>query len=106
VTYDAEGRMVRKDWADGNWETFSPFSCFGTVGSCPYRYRNSDGGNQKIASTTVKDGKGFFVTAGPVDGGSYPDEYFEIGIFGVMTKNKASNYSARLTGMKNCGLEN
>ena len=105
MTYDAKGRMVRKDWADGNWETFAPFSCFGTLGTCSYQYRNSDGADQKIASETVKKGKGFNVTAGPVDGAPYPDEYFEIGAFGLMTKNKASNYSARLTEMKDCGLE-
>ncbi len=105
MTYDAKGRMARKDWADGNWESFSPFSCFDTVGSCTYRYRNSDGGNQKIASKTEKDGKGFHVAAGPVDGEPYPDEYFETGAFGLLTKSKAANYSARLTGMTNCGLE-
>jgi YD repeat-containing protein len=105
MTYDAKGRMVRKDWADGNWETFTPFSCFDTLGSCSYRYRNSDGANQKIVSETVKNGKGFNVAAGPDDGAPYPDEYFEIGPFGIMTKNKASNYSSRLTEMQNCGLE-
>lgn len=105
MTYDAKGRMVRKDWADGNWETFTPFSCFDTLGSCTYRYRNSDGADQKIASETVTKGKGFRVMAGPVDGAPYADEYFEIGAFGLMTKNKASTYSARLIEIKNCGLE-
>jgi YD repeat-containing protein len=104
TTYDAEGRMIRKDWADGNWETFSPYSCFDTAGSCTYRYRNSDGADQKIASKSVAKGKGFAVKAGPVGGSPYPDEYFETGDFGVMVKNKASNYSARLIGMKDCGL--
>lgn len=102
TTYDGEGRMVRKDWADGNWETFSPYSCFATVGSCTYRYKNSDGASQKIASKTVAKGKGFQVKAGPVGGDPYPVEYFETGSFGLMTRNKASNYSAKLVDMKNC----
>jgi YD repeat-containing protein len=104
TTYDGEGRMVRKDWADGNWETFSPYSCFDAKGSCTYRYKNSDGASQKIASKTVASGEGFAVRAGPVGGERYPDEYFETGAFGLMTRNKASNYSARMTGMKNCGV--
>ncbi len=105
MSYDAKGRMVRKDWADGNWETFTPFSCFDTLGSCTYRYRNSDGADQKIASETVKKGKGFHVMAGPVDGAPYADEYYETGAFGLMTKTKAATYSARLIEIKNCGLE-
>lgn len=104
TTYDAKGRMVRKDWADGNWETFSPYSCFGEQGSCAYRYRNSSGADQKIASSTAASGKGFAVRAGPVGGERYPDEYFETGDFGLMTKNKAANYSARMIEMKNCDL--
>jgi YD repeat-containing protein len=105
TTYDGKGRLIRKDWSDGNWETFSPYSCFTEEGSCTYRYRNSSGADQKIASKTVASGKGFAVRAGPVGGERYPDEYFETGALGVMTRNKAENYSARLIEMKNCDLE-
>lgn len=100
--YDAKGRLVRKVWADGNWEKFAPYSCFDSLGSCTYRYTNSGGADQKIASKTVAKGKGFAVKAGPTGGTAYPDEYFEVGAFGVMTKNKASNYSARLIALTNC----
>jgi YD repeat-containing protein len=102
MSYDGKGRMIRKDWADGNWESFTPYSCFAEAGDCTYRYRNSSGGDQKIASKTVAKGKGFAVKAGPVGGERYPDEYYETGAFGLMTKNKASNYSAKLIEMKNC----
>jgi YD repeat-containing protein len=105
TTYTAEGRMVRKDWANGKWETFSPYSCFAEAGSCTYRYRNADGADFKVASKTVGQGKGFRVKAGPVGGNAYPDEYFETGSFGIMVKNKASNYSAQLIEMKNCDLD-
>lgn len=102
MTYDAQGRMIRKDWSDGNWETFSPYSCFDIVGSCIYRYRNSSGADQKIVSETIAKGAGFQVRAGPVDGPPYPVEYFETGSFGLMLRNKASNYSARLVEIRNC----
>lgn len=100
--FDAKGRLVRKIWADGNWEKFTPYSCFSIPGSCTYRYTNSSGADQKIASKTVAKGKGFAVVAGPVGGDAYPDEYFETGAFGLMTLNKASNYSAKLVEMTNC----
>lgn len=103
MVYDSKGRMVRKDWADGNWESFTPYSCFTETGACTYRYKNSDGADQKIASKTKAKGKGFAVKAGPVGGAAYPDEYFETGDYGLMTKNKGEGYSAKLVEMLNCG---
>lgn len=102
VTYDAKGRMIRKDWADGNWETFTPYSCFAEEGSCTYRYRNSSGGDQKIRSRTVASGKGFVVEAGPVGEARYNDEYIEIATLGLMVLSKSPNYSTALIGMKDC----
>ena len=105
VLYDKKGRMVRKDWADGNWETFTPYSCFSEPGNCTYRYKTSDGTSQKIASKTKKQGKGYLVKAGPVGGPVYNDDYFEVGAFGLMTKQKSENYASRLTAMENCKPE-
>ncbi|AZL59006.1 hypothetical protein EI545_09245 [Tabrizicola piscis] len=102
MLYDKRGRMVRKDWADGNWETFTPYSCYSEPGNCTYRYKNSDGVSQKIASETQKQGKGYLVKAGPVGGKAYNDDYFEIGAFGLKTKQKSENYASRLTAMDNC----
>jgi YD repeat-containing protein len=103
VTYDAKGRMTRKDWADGNWETFTPYSCFAEEGSCTYRYRNSSGGDQQIKSRTTASGEGFVVQAGPVGEARYNDEYIEIGAFGMMTVSRSRNYTTELIGMENCG---
>lgn len=102
--FNRKGRLVRKDWQNGKWEEFSPFSCFDSKGSCTYVYTNADGFTQRIASETRATGKGFSVKAGPVGGAPYPDEYFEVGDFGLMTKNKSSNYSARLVNVNNCGI--
>jgi hypothetical protein len=102
--FDKKGRLVRKDWAHGKWEKFAPYSCFDIEGGCSYVYSNADGVRQEIASKTTTSGKGFRVTAGPVGGAPYPDEYFELGQFGLMTKNKSANYSARLVKVENCGL--
>jgi hypothetical protein len=102
--YDKEGRLVKKDWANGKWEQFSPFSCFDIQGLCTYTYSNADGVKQKISSETKVSGKGFKVSAGPVDGPPYPEEYFELGQFGLVTRNKSSNYSARIVSFKDCDL--
>ncbi len=103
MTYDAKGRLVRKDWANGKWETFTPHSCFQTNSSCTYRYRNADGADQKIGNSTIRNGKGFMVTAGPVGGAPFNDDYFEINGLGLMTRNKSANYSSRLIALNTCG---
>jgi hypothetical protein len=100
--YDKKGRLVRKVWANGKWEKFAPFSCFDSVGSCTYKYSNADGVSQQIHSETTRKGKVFVVAAGPEDGKPYPDEYFELGAFGLMAKNSASNYSAKLIKLEGC----
>jgi YD repeat-containing protein len=105
MTYDSKGRMTRKDWADGNWETFTPYSCFSIEGNCTYRYRNSSGADQTIESTTTASGKGFVVVAGPVGEARYNDDYFETGSFGLMTVNRSANYSNQLIELRNCDLQ-
>jgi hypothetical protein len=103
VYFDHKGRMVQKTWASGKWEKFAPYSCFGGPGRCSYRYTNADGADQVIDSRTTRQGKGRKVVAGPRGEDGYPDEYFETGAFGVMTVNRATNYSARVTGFEGCG---
>lgn len=102
--YDRNGRLIKKEWANGKWEKFSPYSCYDSQGVCTYIYSNADGARQKIFSETTVSGKGFKASAGPVGGSPYPDEYFELGQFGLMTRNRASNYSARMISLKNCDL--
>lgn len=99
-------RRRRQDAAEGlgEWESFSPYSCFAEAGKCTYRYRNADGADFKVASKTVAQGKGFRVDAGPVGGQPYPDEYFEVGSFGLVTKNKGDGYSASLIKIKKCAV--
>jgi hypothetical protein len=100
--FDRKGRLVRKDWAGGKWEKFEPYSCFGTLGQCTYRYSNADGADQTILNDTRQKGVGYVVVAAPKGEPPYPDEYFETGPYGLMTKNRASNYSAELIRLENC----
>lgn len=102
TTFDKKGRMIRKDWAVGKWETFKPFSCFSTLGMCSYSYTNGDGNDFIIDNTVTKQGKGFKVVAGPRGGTPYSDDYYQLGRFNLQVMHKNDNYSDKLIGFSNC----
>jgi YD repeat-containing protein len=102
MTYNAKGWMVRKDWADGHWESFTPYSCFSGPGRCTYRYRNAHGEDLQIISETRASGQGFVVRAARVGSDPYPDDYFELGPFGLMVVNRGNGYSVEVTDLLNC----
>ena len=56
TTYSRDGLMLRKDWATGQWETFSPFSCLNVPGQCRYTYRNIDGAELEYEGTNTRQG--------------------------------------------------
>ncbi len=103
LEFDSKGRLIKKKWSGGATETFAPYSCFSEVGECEYSYQNSDGQSMVIWNRVSKKGKGYKVNSGPKDQKPFNDEYFELGPFNIMTKNKSSNYSAKTTGFENCG---
>ena len=102
--FNDQGRMTERVWADGKWERFSPYSCFGELGACRYIYTNGDGARMVMLNTTTKSGQGYRVK-GRVEGGdSYPTEYFTLGPFNLAVTNKASNYWAETGTFQNCDL--
>jgi hypothetical protein len=56
-TFSRDGLLLRKDWADGNWETFSPASCLPVPGACRYTYRNIDGAKLEYRGKNTVDGR-------------------------------------------------
>ena len=69
-TYSSDGLLLRKDWAGGEWETFSPASCINVPGQCSYTYRNGDGAKLKYVGENTAKGdlivnKGGFVGDAP-----------------------------------------
>ena len=103
IDYNAEGLMVRRNWADGRWERFEPFSCFTVPGKCSYTYGNGAGDKFKIDSEVRSAGKGFTSSARPRGGSAYPVEEFTVGPFGMATSTRSANSSSRITGFKDCG---
>lgn len=100
-SYDTEGRLVRSDWTNGDWETFSPFDCTGVSGNCTFRYISSLGYDITFKTKAVPMGNGFSVKTVSVEGGPAPDGYFQTGRFGLLTELRGK-VSSRLIGMKNC----
>ncbi|NBE06092.1 hypothetical protein [Paragemmobacter ruber] len=104
IRYNKRGWMTERVWADGKWERFSPYSCFGELGKCSSTYTNADGVRLEMVNTTTKAGNTYTVEGRVKDGDVYPTEYFTLGPFNVTTMNKSSNYWAETKNFYNCGL--
>ena len=100
--FDATGRMVERVWANGKWERFRPYSCFDEVGTCTYTFTNADGVRTRIVNRTARNGEGYQVRAKPEGGPEYPPETFTLGPYGLMTSNRSTGYSARITAFAGC----
>jgi YD repeat-containing protein len=103
VDYNADGLMVRRNWADGRWEQFEPFSCFTVPGKCNYTYRNGAGDDVRIDSFVRTKASGFTSDARPRGGDAYPTESFTLGPFGLPTSSRSANYSTKIIGFEGCG---
>jgi hypothetical protein len=103
IDYNAEGLMVRRNWADGRRERFEPFSCFTVPGTCSYTYLNGAGEQFKIDSEVKRGANGFTSAARPRGGSVYPVEQFTLGAFGLVTSTRSANYSTRITKFSGCG---
>lgn len=105
MLFDAAGNLVARDWGQGKWERFEPYSCFDVIGSCTYTYSNADGVRNVILNKTRKSADGYTVKARIKGGAAFPDERIEIGPFGLVVKSRASNYSAEIVSFQGCGDE-
>lgn len=103
VDYNADGLMVRRNWADGRWEQFEPFSCFTVPGKCSYTYSNGAGERVTIDSEVKASAGGFISAARPRGGRAYPAESFSLGAFGLMTSSRSPKYWTKVTRFVGCG---
>ncbi len=103
TTFDAKGRMTRKDWAEGKWETFTPYSCFDLPGECRYRYRNGDGADQVYLGQVAKKGQSF-VSAGGFEGEApFNPTTLTFGPFNNIATFREGATSFKVTRYDNCG---
>ncbi|MFN3972503.1 MAG: hypothetical protein ACK4L4_14195 [Gemmobacter sp.] len=103
ITYDAQGRMIRKDWAGGKWETFSPFSCFSIPGDCRYRYRNADGQDLTYIGRVVPRGDGYVSSGGFSGQAPFNDNTFTFGPFNDIATFREGSTTFKVIRYENCG---
>ena len=103
ITHDAAGRMIRKDWAGGDWETYTPYSCFALPGQCRYRYRNGDGDNRFIVGKVTKRGGNYLSEGGFEGEAPFPPTVFTLGPFNEMTSFAEGSTQFKVTRYENCG---
>jgi len=55
--FNADGLLLRREYANGNVRTFTPHHCFGVIGECSYAYANSQGRDGTGTAKTTLQGK-------------------------------------------------
>lgn len=103
TTYNAQGYMIRKDWAGGKWETFAPYSCFDVPGTCTYTYRNADGVSN-IFKGKVVSVQGKIVSRGGFAGEPpFPPTTVDPGPFNHGAAFSDGTFTFQVTRYENCG---
>ena len=101
--YDRNGFMVRKEWADGKWESFAPYSCFSVPGTCRYTYRNADGQASVFVGKVTRRG-GSLISSGGFEGQPpFPPTELIPGPFNSGAGFDDGSTSFRVTKYENCG---
>ena len=101
--YDKNGFMVRKDWAGGKWETFSPYSCFDVPGSCRYTYNNADGQTSVFVGKVTRKGKSVISTGGFEGEAPFPATRVTPGPYNAGESFNDGSVSFKVTKYENCG---
>ncbi len=101
--YDRNGFMVHKEWADGKWESFAPYSCFAVPGSCRYTYRNADGQASVFVGKVTWRGDSVISTGGFEGQAPFPPTEFTPGPFNSGARFDDGSLSFLVTKYENCG---
>ncbi len=101
--YDRNGFMIRKDWAGGKWETFSPYSCFDVPGTCRYTYQNADGQTSVFVGKVTRKGKSLVSTGGFQGEPPFPAARVTPGPFNNGESFSDGSVSFKITKYENCG---
>ena len=105
TTYDANGRMTRKDWAGRAWETFNPYSCFNEPGTCEYTYRNGDGAKSIYRGEVTGRGKSVVSAGGFVGETPFFNSVISLGPFRDQATYTDGSTTFRVTRYDACGLD-
>lgn len=101
-TYSREGLLLRKDWAGGAWETFSPASCVDVPGPCRYTYRNGDGAELVYKGTNTVEGDAIINQGGFVGEAPFAPVVSTLGRFNGQVAFTEGDLSFRVTRYEGC----
>jgi hypothetical protein len=104
TTYSAEGLMLRKDWANGDWETFAPAACLGVLGPCNYTYRNSNRVELTYEGQNYANGNKIIHEGGWQNSTPFSPVMITIGRFNMANTFVEGDTSFMVTRYENCGL--
>ncbi len=104
TTYSADGLMLRKDWAGGQWETFDPASCNNLPGACRYVYRNADGAAQVYVGQNTLRGQRLTTNGGFEGEPAFPPTVSTFGPFNNQESFTEGQTSFQVTRYQNCGI--
>jgi hypothetical protein len=102
--YNSDGWMVQKRWATGQWETFTPYSCFQQVGTCKYVLKNIDGVRKTFKGKVTASGSDLVSSGGFVGEAPFPDTRVRLGPFNVQTFFDDGSLSYKATKFVGCDL--
>jgi hypothetical protein len=102
TTYSRDGLMLRKDWADGNWESFKPASCVTVAGQCRYTYRNSDGAELTYQGQNTRKGTQIVNQGGFVGQPPFAPVVSTLGRFNLQEAYVEGETSFKVTKYENC----
>ncbi len=103
-TYSSDGLLLRKDWAGGEWETFSPASCINVPGPCRYTYRNGDGAKLKYEGTNTAKGDTVMNEGGFVGEPPFNPVISTMGRFGAQVAFTEGDLSFKVTRYEGCDI--
>ncbi len=104
TTFSRQGLILRKDWADGKWETFDPASCFDVPGDCRYTYRNADGADQVYLGQNTRRGRRVTSEGGFEGEPAFSPTVSTLGPFNNAESFTEGQTSFQVTRYENCGL--
>jgi hypothetical protein len=103
-TYSRDGLLLRKDWADGAWETFTPASCINVPGPCNYTYRNGDGAVLEYQGQNTRKGDRIVNEGGFVGQAPFDPVISTFGRFNAQTAFSEGAFSFKVTRYEDCDL--
>lgn len=102
TTLNANGFAIRNDMPDGNWETYTPYSCLLQPGTCEFTTHSSDGRQRTFRGKVIKEGQKITTSGGYVGEAALPISQAIMGRFNTMESMSNGDISFRVIQYEAC----